>query len=344
MHSPAAPDTTEILADLNEAQLAAVTHIKGPLLVVAGAGSGKTRVLTRRIAYILASRDEEGRPLAYPSQILAITFTNKAAAEMRERVEQIVGPDARRMWVMTFHSACGRILRKEAERLGFTSNFTIYDQGDQVRLVKQCIESLDLDVKRFIPANVHHQISDAKNRLISTTEYRSSVDSFLQETIADIYDLYETRLKASNAMDFDDMIFKVVTLLESDEEVRKHWQARFHYVLVDEYQDTNHAQYRLLRALAGAHNNICCVGDADQSIYSWRGADIRNITSFEDDYPDATVVVLDVNYRSTGHILEAANGIISNNSQRIKKDLKSIFGDGHQVEVLEVDDEHAEAR
>ncbi len=332
------------LDSLNPAQREAVEHIHGPLLVVAGAGSGKTRVLTHRIANILDARDTEGRVLAYPENILAITFTNKAAAEMRERVEQLVGDRGRGMWVMTFHAACGRILRREASRLGYTSSFSIYDQGDQVRLVKQCIESLDLDPKRFPPAAVHHQISAAKNQLLTASEYRSRVSNVFEETVADIYDRYDERLFAANSMDFDDMILKVVRLLEEFPDARSHWQQAFRFILVDEYQDTNHAQYRLLRMLAEQHGNLCCVGDADQSIYSWRGADIRNITSFEDDFPDAQVVVLDINYRSTGHILEAANGVIANNQQRIPKNLTSVFGDGERVEVLEVEDEHAEAR
>lgn len=341
---PAAPHTAVSLDDLNPAQREAVEHIHGPLLVVAGAGSGKTRVLTHRIAHILDARDESGRVCAYPEQVLAITFTNKAAAEMRERVAQLVGDRARGMWVMTFHAACGRILRQEAERLGYTSSFSIYDQGDQVRLIKQCIEALDLDPKRFPPASVHHQISAAKNQLMNPAAYRSQVSNFFEETVADIFDRYDERLFAANAMDFDDMIMKVVHLLEEHPEARTKWQQAFRFVLVDEYQDTNHAQYRLLRLIAAEHSNLCCVGDADQSIYSWRGADIRNITSFEDDFPDARVVVLDLNYRSTGHILDAANGIIAHNQQRIPKDLKSVFGEGERVEVLEVEDEHAEAR
>jgi DNA helicase II / ATP-dependent DNA helicase PcrA len=332
------------LEGLNPAQRESVEHTQGPLLVVAGAGSGKTRVLTRRIVHLLNTRGEDGGALAQPHQILAITFTNKAAAEMRERVEQLVGPAARRMWVMTFHSACGRILRKEAQRLGYKSTFTIYDQGDQVRLTKQCIETLDLDIKRFAPSAVHHHISNAKNSLITPEQYRSDVGNFFEEAVADVYRLYNERLFESNAMDFDDMMMKTVHLLEEFEDVRKHWQSAFRYVMVDEYQDTNHAQYKLLRLIAGEHGNICCVGDADQSIYSWRGADIRNITSFEEDFPDAHTVVLDVNYRSTKYILDAANAVVSNNTERLDKELKSVLGDGEKVEVVEVEDEHSEAR
>lgn len=326
------------LEELNEPQREAVGHTDGPLLVVAGAGSGKTRVLTHRIAHLL----QTGK--ARPDQILAITFTNKSAAEMRERVTHMVGPAARAMWVMTFHAACGRILRREAERLGFKSTFSIYDQGDQVRLAKHCIEELDLDIKRFVPSSVHHRISQAKNQLITPEMYRSQISNFLEETIADIYARYDEALFKSNAMDFDDMLLKSVHLLENFPDVRQHWARNFKYLLVDEYQDTNHAQYKLLRLLGDEHRNICCVGDADQSVYSWRGADIRNITDFESDFPDAKVVVLDINYRSTRHILDAANGVVSHNEQRIEKDLKSVRGDGNKVEVVEVEDEHAEAR
>ncbi|MCB0878127.1 MAG: UvrD-helicase domain-containing protein, partial [Thermoleophilia bacterium] len=302
------------------------------------AGSGKTRVLTRRIAWLIGQRG------VHPGSILAITFTNKAAAEMRERVRQLVGDRAEHMWVMTFHAACARFLRSEAERLGYRSSFTIYDQGDQVRLVKQCLEALEKDPKRFAPAAVHHVISNAKNQLLGPVEYRNQVSDFMEETVAEVYELYDTRLRASNAMDFDDMLRYAVLLLEQHDDVRERWQKRFRFIMVDEYQDTNHAQYRMLRALAGEHHNVMCVGDADQSIYSWRGADIRNITSFEEDYPDAKVVVLDLNYRSTSHILEAANAVVRHNEQRLDKDLKAVLGEGEPVRVVGVEDEHAEAR
>jgi DNA helicase-2/ATP-dependent DNA helicase PcrA len=334
----APPPPNAYLEDLNDAQREAVEQTDGPVLVVAGAGSGKTRVLTYRIAHLLAT----GK--ARPDQILAITFTNKAAAEMRERVEAMVGPQARAMWVLTFHAACGRILRREAEAIGHTSSFTIYDQGDQVRLTKQVIESLDLDSKRFPPSSVHHAISTAKNSLIGPEEFRSNIENFFDEAVADVYRRYDERLQASNAMDFDDMMVKTVRLFEQRPDILAKWRDRFRYVMVDEYQDTNHAQYRLLRLLGDAHGNVCAVGDADQSVYSWRGADIRNITQFSDDFPDAKKIVLDVNYRSTEHILNAANGVVRNNLQRIEKDLKSVRGAGHKVEVVEVDDEHAEAR
>ena len=345
MVTPASPDTdSHWLQDLNEPQLEAVRHVLGPLLVVAGAGSGKTRVLTRRIAHLLNDVSAGGHPHARPQEILAITFTNKAAAEMRERVAHLVGDRAKHMWVMTFHAACARFLRSEADRLGFSSSFTIYDQGDQVRLVKQCLEFLEKDPKRFTPASVHHVISNAKNQLLGPVEYRAQVSDFMEETVAEVFELYDKRLRESNAMDFDDMLRFAVMLLEQHDDVRERWQKRFRFVMVDEYQDTNHAQYRMLRALAGEHHNIMCVGDADQSIYSWRGADIRNITSFSDDFPNAKMVVLDLNYRSTSHILEAANAVVRNNEQRLDKELKAVLGEGELVKVVAVEDEHEEAR
>src|SRR3954463_3603826 len=326
------------LADLNPAQREAVLHTEGPVLVVAGAGSGKTRGLTRRIAHLL------GAVGVKPSEILAITFTNKAAGEMRERVQDLVGPPARAAWVMTFHSACGRILRREAQRLGYRSNFTIYDQADQVRLVKRCLEELERDPKRFTPRGIHSQISNAKNTLISPDEYTERVASFYDQTVAEVYDLYQKRLFASNAVDFDDMLFLTVDLLERFPEAREKWQEAFHYVLVDEYQDTNHAQYRLLQLIAEKHRNLFAVGDPDQSIYGFRGADIRNVLEFEHDFPGSYTIALEQNYRSTQHILDAANGVISHNRERKEKNLWSELGDGDPVRVIEVEDEHAEAR
>jgi DNA helicase-2/ATP-dependent DNA helicase PcrA len=326
------------LADLNPAQREAVLHTEGPVLVIAGAGSGKTRVLTRRIAHLL------GAVGVKPPEILAITFTNKAAAEMRERVEQLVGPPARAAWVMTFHSACGRILRREAQRLGYRSNFTIYDQADQVRLVKRCLEELERDPKRFTPRGIHSQISNAKNTLVSPEAYGERVASFYDQTVAEVYDLYQKRLFASNAVDFDDMLFLTVDVLERFPEARQKWQDAFRYVLVDEYQDTNHAQYRLLQLLAEKHRNVFAVGDPDQSIYAFRGADIRNVLEFERDFPGAYSIALEQNYRSTQNILDAANGVIRQNRERKEKNLWSELGDGDPVHVVEVEDEHAEAR
>jgi DNA helicase-2/ATP-dependent DNA helicase PcrA len=326
------------LADLNPAQREAVLHTEGPVLVIAGAGSGKTRVLTRRIAHLL------GAVGVKPPEILAITFTNKAAGEMRDRVQDLVGPPARAAWVMTFHSACGRILRREAQRLGYRSNFTIYDSADQVRLVKRCLEELERDPKRFTPRGIHSQISNAKNTLVGPLEYAERVSSFYDQTVAEVYDLYQKRLFASNAVDFDDMLFLTVDVLERFPEAREKWQEAFHYILVDEYQDTNHAQYRLLQLLAEKHRNVFAVGDPDQSIYGFRGADIRNVMEFEQDFPGSYTIALEQNYRSTQHILDAANGVISHNRERKEKNLWSELGDGDPVRVIEVEDEHAEAR
>jgi len=334
-----AATTPEVyLEDLNPAQREAVLTTEGPLLVIAGAGSGKTRVLTRRIAHLLAAVG------AKPPEILAITFTNKAAAEMRERVEDLVGPPARACWVMTFHAACGRILRREAPRLGYKSNFTIYDTADQLRLVKQCLEVLERDPKRFTPRGILSQISNAKNQLIGPVEYASRVASFYDQTVADAYELYQKRLFAANAVDFDDMLFLTVDVLERFPEARDKWQKAFRYILVDEYQDTNHAQYRFLQLLAEHHSNVFAVGDPDQSVYGFRGADIRNVLEFEKDFPGARSISLEQNYRSTNNILEAANAVIRHNRERKDKNLWSELGDGDLVHVVEVEDEHSEAR
>ena len=279
-----------------------------------------------------------------PNEILAITFTNKAAGEMRERLEDLLGPVARSIWILTFHAACGRILRREAQRLGYRSNFTIYDQADQVRLTKACLEELDRDPKRFVPRGIHAQISAAKNQLVTPEEYAERVSSFHDQTVAEVYDLYQKRLIASNAVDFDDLLMLTVQVLESFPEARDRWQKAFRYILVDEYQDTNHAQYRLLQLLAEKHRNVCAVGDPDQSIYAFRGADIRNILEFERDFGETKTIALEQNYRSTNTILESANAVISNNRERKPKNLWSELGEGEPVRVLEVEDEHAEAR
>ena len=328
----------ELLADLNPAQREAVLHVEGPLLVVAGAGSGKTRVLTHRVAHLIRAHGVK------PNEILAITFTNKAAAEMRERLERTLGRTARAIWILTFHAACGRILRREAERLGYRSSFTIYDQADQVRLVKACLEELGKDPKRFTPRGIHSQISNAKNQLISPEDYSSRVASFWDQTVAEVYERYQQRLFSSNAVDFDDMLMLTVQVLERFPEALERWQSTFRHVLVDEYQDTNHAQYRLLQLLAAKHRNVFAVGDPDQSIYAFRGADIRNILDFERDFGGAGVVALEQNYRSTNAILEAANAVIDNNRDRKPKRLWSELGQGDPVEAVEVEDEHAEAR
>ena len=333
----AEPET--YLADLNPAQRQAVLTTEGPLLVIAGAGSGKTRVLTHRVAHLLAAVG------AKPNEILAITFTNKAAQEMKERVERGSGPVARAIWIMTFHSACGRILRREAERLGYRSNFTIYDQADQVRLVKACLEELDRDPKRFVPRGIHAQISKSKNQLVSARRVCGSrVASFYDQTVADVYQLYQRRLFASNAVDFDDLLMLTVDVLQRFPEARERWAKAFRYILVDEYQDTNHAQYVLLKLLASEHQNLMAVGDPDQSIYAFRGADIRNILEFERDFPATRVIPLEQNYRSTNTILAAANAVISHNRERKEKNLWSELGEGELVHVVETEDEHAEAR
>jgi DNA helicase-2/ATP-dependent DNA helicase PcrA len=328
----------DYLADLNPAQREAVLTTEGPLLVIAGAGSGKTRVLTYRVAHLISACGVQ------PNEILAITFTNKAAGEMRDRLEGLLGGVVRAIWILTFHAACGRILRREAPRLGYKSNFSIYDQADQVRLTKQCLEDLDRDPKRFVPRGIHSQISNAKNQLIGPEEYLSRVESFYDQTVADVYRLYQKRLHDSNAMDFDDLLMLTVEVLERFPEALERWQKAFRYVLVDEYQDTNHAQYRLLQLLAGKHRNLMVVGDPDQSIYAFRGADIRNILEFERDFSETRVIPLEQNYRSTNTILNAANAVIAHNRERKEKNLWSELGEGLPVHAIEVEDEHAEAR
>jgi DNA helicase II / ATP-dependent DNA helicase PcrA len=327
-----------LLDQLNPAQLGAVTHTEGPLLILAGAGSGKTRVLTHRISYLL----DEG--FAAPDEILAITFTNKAANEMKDRVALLVGPESRKMWVSTFHAFCARILRVHAEKLGYRREFTIYDSADQVRLVRRCIIELGKDPKRFNPRSFHAQISAAKNLLLDASDYLRQTEGFMAENVAEVYDLYQKRLYENNAMDFDDLIMQTVALLEVFPEVRERYQRRFKYVHVDEYQDTNHAQYRLVNVLAAAHRNLCVVGDDDQSVYSFRGADIRNILDFERDYPEAKVVRLEQNYRSTRTILDAANAVVANNASRKAKELWTAGEEGERIRQFTAADDYAEAR
>src|SRR5205823_14097039 len=275
------------LADLNDAQREAVLATEGPLLVVAGAGSGKTRVLTYRVAHLVNAIGVK------PNEILAITFTNKAAGEMKTRLEDLLGGPARAIWILTFHAACGRMLRREAPRLGYRTNFTIYDQADQIRLVKLCLEELERDPKRFVPRGLHSQISNAKNQLVGPDEYAARVASFYDQTVADVYQLYQRKLFASNAVDFDDMLYLTVDVLQRFPEAQERWQKSFRYVLVDEYQDTNHAQYRFLQLLAAKHMNVMVVGDPDQSIYAFRGADIRNLMEFERDFPNTKEIPLE---------------------------------------------------
>jgi len=338
------PDTAssdrieDLLAGLNPPQRDAVTHGQGPLLILAGAGTGKTRVLTHRIAFL------EGTGMARANEILAITFTNKAAQEMRDRVELLLGRRTRAMWVMTFHAACARMLRADAPRLGYTRQFTIYDQADARRLVKRCLEGNRVDTKRYTPGAVHHQISDAKNKMRDADAYGQMVGSYFEQTVADAYRLYERELHRMNAMDFDDLLVNAVNVLQLFQEVRDRYSTAFRHVLVDEYQDTNAVQYRWLQLLAGEHRNLAVVGDDAQSIYGFRGADITNILSFEDTFPDARVVKLEQNYRSTQTILSAANAVIAHNREQKHKSLWTNLGDGEPIRIRELDDEHAEAR
>src|SRR4051812_36832723 len=335
------PDTAAVdalLEGLNPPQRDAVTHGEGPLLILAGAGSGKTRVLTHRIAWLLRIGH------AKPNEILAITFTNKAAQEMRDRVEFLVGRATRAMWVMTFHSACARMLRADAHRLGYTRQFTIYDAADSRRMIKKVVDDLEIDPKRFTPRAMQSQISDAKNKLRSADEYRQMVGSYFEQTVADVYEHYERELHRANAMDFDDLLVRAVNVLELFQEVRDRYANAFRWILVDEYQDTNHAQYRWLQLLSSEHRNLTVVGDDDQSVYGFRGADIKNILEFEDDFPDAHAVKLEQNYRSTQTILSAANAVVSNNRGRKVKSLWTEIGEGDPIKVRELADEHAEAR
>jgi DNA helicase II / ATP-dependent DNA helicase PcrA len=336
--APGADRAERLLADLNSAQREAVTQGEGPLLVLAGAGSGKTRVLTYRIAWLLAT----GR--ARPGEVLAITFTNKAANEMRERVETLVGGVARVMWVMTFHSACARILRTEAPRLGYKRAFTIYDEADSLRMVKRCMQELELDPKRIAPRGLRAAISAAKNQIVDASDYAEVARSGFEEAVANVYALYERRMVEASAMDFDDLLVRAVNLLELFANIREKYRHAFRWVLVDEYQDTNRAQYRLLQLLCEQHRNLSVVGDDFQSIYSFRNADIRNILEFERDFPDASVVLLEQNYRSTQTILDAANALIANNRSQKPKHLWTDASRGEKLTIAELEDEHAEAR
>lgn len=323
---------------LNPAQLEAVTHINGPLLIMAGAGSGKTRVLTCRIAHLL----QEG---VAPWNILAITFTNKAAGEMRERVYDLVGNRAKDIWLSTFHSFCAKFLRHEIDNLaGYHSNFTIYDAADSQALIKMCLKELNLDDKQFQPSGVQAAISNAKNQLLGSREFSSNADNFHTIKVAEVYEMYQQKLRNYNALDFDDLLMLSVALLESNEQVRHKYQDKFRYILIDEYQDTNQAQYQLAQLLAAKWRNLCVVGDADQSIYGWRGADIRNILDFEADYPEAQIIKLEQNYRSTQVVLDAANAVIENNTGRKPKQLWTNKTGGDQIIHYLAADERDEAR
>ena len=323
---------------LNKEQCEAAITVDGPLLILAGAGSGKTRVLTYRIAHMIEDLN------IYPSQILAITFTNKAAGEMKDRVRSLVGNVADNMWISTFHSSCVRILRREIEKLGYNKNFTIYDSYDQKSLIKQCMKELNINEKDLTDSEILGKISNAKNELISANAYKKENESdFRKNKIADIYVLYQKRLKANNALDFDDLIFKAVELLKNNKEVLEFYHRKFRYIMVDEYQDTNKAQYELIKLLVDENENICVVGDDDQCIYAWRGADVTNILDFEKDYPRAKVVKLEQNYRSKGNILLAANEVIRNNSQRKDKALRTEKECGEKINLYRAFSDRDEA-
>ena len=334
------PADSPLFDDLNPSQREAVAAVEGPVLVVAGAGSGKTRVLTYRVAHLLRDLD------VGPWEALAITFTNKAAGEMAERVSRLVGGAAQDMWVSTFHSACARILRREAGHLGYNPSFTIYDELDSRRAVQRAVRELDMDDKRYPPRKVKAVISNAKNELVDFEAFAAEAEDagdLYRQGIAEIYKLYQQRLTEASAMDFDDLLMVAVNLFDAVPEVLARYQERFRYLHVDEFQDTNRAQYELVKRLAARHGNLCAVGDADQSIYRFRGADIRNIDSFQRDFPQAKVVVLEQNYRSTQTILTAANTVIANNERRRPKRLWSDLGEGPPIVRFQAQDEHDEA-
>ena len=332
--------TVDCTYGLNPQQAEAVINTEGPMLIMAGAGSGKTKVLTCRVANLL----QKG---VRPYRILAITFTNKAAAEMRERVNNMSGPAAKDVWLFTFHAFCARFLRMEIDKLpGYNKNFAIYDTDDTKKLIKGILKELNIDDNRFSPNKILNKISEAKNKLIDAEHFSQSIDSvdFNDKKVAEVYERYQTQLKLNNALDFDDLLMLSIKLLQENKEVREKYQDRFDYLLVDEYQDTNHAQYLLTKFLAAKHRNICVVGDADQSIYGWRGADIQNILDFEKDYPDAKVIKLEQNYRSTQIILDAANAVIENNTGRKPKNLWTENKSGADIIYFQAVDERDEAR
>ncbi|MBV7390348.1 DNA helicase PcrA [Enterococcus alishanensis] len=332
------PNKQELLTGLNPKQKEAVLHTEGPLLIMAGAGSGKTRVLTHRIAYLIEEKEVN------PWNILAITFTNKAAREMKERVNAILGKGGEDVWVSTFHSMCVRILRRDVDAIGYDRNFTILDGSDQLSLMKRILKDLNIDPKKYDPRSILGTISNAKNELITPDQYAEMQGSFFEEIVARCYESYQKALRNNQSMDFDDLIMNTIRLFSEHENVLTYYQNKFHYLHVDEYQDTNHAQYTLVNLLAARFKNLCVVGDADQSIYGWRGADMQNILDFEKDYPNASVILLEQNYRSTQNILQAANEVIQNNSNRRPKDLWTDNQSGEQITYYRADSERDEAQ
>ena len=327
-----------IFEGLNSAQTDAVKHTTGPLLIMAGAGSGKTKVLTCKVANLLA----EG---VAPYNILAITFTNKAAAEMRERVDKMIGENAKDVWLSTFHAFCAKFLRREIEAVeGYKKNFIIYDSSDSQTVIKACLKELNLDEKQYAPSSIQAAISNAKNALQGVRDFEQAADNFYAEKVAEVYKKYQHKLRSNNALDFDDLLMFAVVILQEHEDILQKYQARFKYILVDEYQDTNGAQYLLTKLLAGRYRNLCVVGDADQSIYGWRGADIRNIMDFEKDYPEAKVIKLEQNYRSTKNILAAANSVIEHNIERKPKELWTENATGEKITHYLANDERDEAQ
>ena len=333
--------TKNLLKGMNKEQQEAVKTTEGPLLIMAGAGSGKTRVLTHRIAYLVIEKQ------VYPSKILAITFTNKAAREMRERIDGLLGNGTgERMWVSTFHSMCVRILRREIDRIGFNKNFSILDTSDQLTVIKGILKELNIDPKRYDPRSMLNAISSAKNECVDVKDYQAQVNESnpYERTVAQVYENYQKRLRKNQSLDFDDLIMETIRLFEEVPDVLEYYQNRFQYIHVDEYQDTNHSQYRLVQMLAKKYKNICVVGDSDQSIYRWRGADIQNILSFERDYPNAKVIMLEQNYRSSSRILQAANDVIKNNTSRYPKVLRTDNEEGEKISVFRSYDEKQEAQ
>lgn len=330
-----------LLNGMNTEQEKAVKTTEGPLLIMAGAGSGKTRVLTHRIAYLIVEKE------VYPSKILAITFTNKAAREMRERIDGILGAGTgERMWVSTFHSMCVRILRRDIDRIGYSKNFSILDTTDQLTVIKNILKEQNIDPKKYDPRSMLNAISSAKNICIDADTFRAQMNEMnpFEKTVAEVYTGYEKRLRKNQSLDFDDLIMTTVTLFKRVPEVLEFYQNKFQYIHVDEYQDTNKSQYELVQMLARKFKNICVVGDSDQSIYRWRGADIQNILSFEKDYPNATMIMLEQNYRSSQRILQAANDVIGNNTSRYPKVLRTENSEGEKIQLFRAFNEQQEAQ